>query len=298
MKILFATDGSEYSEGAAKLLTCFDLTHEDEIMVIHAISWVPFKYDMESYYESLKEIKKEIAPGILDSALEILAPVPAKISTAIIDGSPEKYIVQAAAQAEMDMVVMGARGIKGIKSLLVGSVTKSVAINSPVPVYIVKLPACRPGQRMKILFATDGSEHSAQVGRYLASLPLYADTEIVILHVIWSDFSDIPERFVAEINDRIKEFVAESRTLEFRESALILEQASKLVGDKYGNIKTVSKVGDPSLEIIRTAHELDVDAVAIGCRGLRGIKGVMGSVSRNVLNHAHCSVLLSKSCEG
>jgi len=296
MKILLATDGSEYSEGAARLLTCLELTTADEIMVLHAVSWVPFQYDMESYYESLKEIKKEIAPRILDSALDILSNVKAKISTAIIDGSPEKYIVEIASEAGMDMILLGARGIKGVKSLLVGSVTKSVAVNSFVPVFIAKLPVCLPGRQMKILLAVDGSEHSAAAGRYLSSLPLPPDTEIHIIHVIWSDFSDIPERFVAEINDRIKEFVAETRSAEFRESENILEQARAGIGKKYRNVKTISRVGDPSLEIMKAAEALNADCIALGCRGLKGIKGLMGSVSRNIINHSGCSVILSRSC--
>lgn len=35
MKILLATDGSEYSEGAAKFLTNFELSLNDEITILH-----------------------------------------------------------------------------------------------------------------------------------------------------------------------------------------------------------------------------------------------------------------------
>jgi nucleotide-binding universal stress UspA family protein len=196
----------------------------------------------------------------------------------------------------MDMIVMGARGIKGIKSFLIGSVTKSVAGHSSVPVYIAKPPVCNPNERFRILFAADGSEYSASVGRYLAMAPFPADTEIYVLNVIWSDFSDIPERFVMEINDRIKEAVAEARSTEFRESEKILDQACVPLRKKYGNINTLSKVGDPSIEIIKAADVLGVNVIAVGCRGLSGIKGMMGSVSRNILTHSKCSVLISKTC--
>ena len=41
MKILFATDGSEYSGGAAGFLTGFELSGNDEIVVMHAVNWFP-----------------------------------------------------------------------------------------------------------------------------------------------------------------------------------------------------------------------------------------------------------------
>lgn len=295
MKILLATDGSEYSEGAARFLTCLNLSQDDEITIFHAVSWVPFLYDEESYYSSFKEIKKELAPRILDSAADILKPVNAKISTAIIDGSPEYYIVKAAEESDMDMIVMGARGIKGIKSLFIGSVTKSVAVNSPKPVFIAKLPVCKKSDRIQILFATDGSDYSVATGEFLSSIPFPDNTEITILNVIWSDFSDIPERFAMEVNERVKEAVVKDRTIEFTESERVIEQAREYLSKRFKNINVLSKVGDPSSEILNTAETLKTDIIVVGCRGLSGIKGIMGSISRNILTHSKCSVLIGKT---
>ncbi len=297
MKILLATDGSEHSEGAAQFLTCLNLSSDDEITVFHAVYWIPFLYDKESYYNSLKQIKKEIAPRILDSALNILKSVNAKISTAIIDGSPEYYIPQVAKDSDMDMIVMGARGIKGIKSFFIGSVTRSVAINSPKPVFVAKLPVCKKSDTIKILFTTDGSDYSAATGEFLSSMPFPDNTEVTILNVIWSDFSDIPERFVMEVNERIKEVAAKTRTMEFTESERIIEQARKNLSKRFKNINVLSKVGDPSTEILKTSETLKADIIAVGCRGLRGIKGMMGSASRNILTYSKCSVLIGKTCK-
>ncbi len=72
MKILLATDGSEYSTRAAAFLTRLNLSLEDEISIFHALYWIPFMYDKEFYYDTLKEIKRDLAPKIIDSALEIL----------------------------------------------------------------------------------------------------------------------------------------------------------------------------------------------------------------------------------
>lgn len=298
MKILLATDGSEYAEEAARSLTALDLTEDDEVMVVHVVSWVPFKYDAKSYYESLKEIKNEVAPRIIDSCLEILKPVKARMSTAIIDGSPERYIVDAADEAGMDLIVMGARGIKGLKSALIGSVTKSVALHSSRPVLVVRQGFSSHAQKARVLFATDGSEYSDASARFLASLPFKPGAELTVLNVIWSDFADIPERFVSEVNDRIKGVVAETRTMEIREAEKVLEKARKQLKGRFGSISLMTKIGDPSHEIIRAAEAVDAGLIVAGCRGLRGMAGMMGSVSRNLLNHAPCSILIGRTCRG
>lgn len=57
----------------------------------------------------------------------------------------------------MDLIAVGARGIKGIKSFLIGSVTNSVALSASKPVFITKPPVCNK-VNLKILFATDGSD--------------------------------------------------------------------------------------------------------------------------------------------
>jgi nucleotide-binding universal stress UspA family protein len=298
MKILLATDGSEYSEEAARSLLCLDLTAEDEIMLVHAVSWIPFQYDAESYYRSLKQIRQEVAPRIIDATLGVLGPVKASISTAIIDGAPEQYIADAADAGDMDLIVMGARGIKGLKSMFIGSVTKAVTLLSAKPVLVIKPGFCGNTGRKKILFAADGSDFSIAAARFLASLPLCDDTEIVIMNVIWSDFADIPERFVTEVNDRIKDMLADTRAEEFRESDRILEQAKRYLAPRFKNLTAVSKVGDPSHEILRTAEEMHADMIVVGCRGLKGMASMMGSVSRNIVTHSDCSVLIGKTCRG
>lgn len=295
MKILLATDGSEYSERAAKFLTSLNWSSDDSITVFHAAYWIPFRYDEEFYLSTLKDIKKEIAPRILDSALDILKPLQAKISVAIIEGSPEQCITKTAAETDMDMIVMGSRGIKGIGSVFIGSVTKAVAVSSGRPVLVVKALISAKSDKIKILLATDGSDYSRTTIEFLSSVPFPDNTEVTILNVMWSNIFDIPERFAMEIDERIKKFVADNRTIEFKESEKIIELAREYLNKRFKVISVLSKVGDPSTEILKTAATLGADIIVAGCRGLRGIKGMMGSVSRNILTHSKSSVLIGKT---
>lgn len=294
MKILLATDGSIYSEEAARFLTGLNLSPEDEIAILHVIGWVPPKSEMEPYYAGLKELKHEIAPKIIESTANILKPVSAKISTIVAEGYPDRSIIDTAVGAHADMVVMGEKGVTSIKTLFIGSVTRSVAINSPKSVFVIK-PFRQEGAGMNILFATDGSDYANATGKLLTTIPFRDDTEVTILNVIWSVTSDIPERFASVINERIKEGLARARSIEYAESEKIIEQARKYLSKKYKKIEGVTRVGDPLTNILEVAESAKAGIIAVGCRGLKGAKGMLGSVSRYVLTRSRCSVLIGKT---
>ena len=297
MKVLLATDGSAYSEVAAAFLAGLRLTPDDEIIVLHVVSGSPYPDERESYYVSLGYFKEKIAPRILDSAVAALKSVEARISTALVNGLPDRAIINSAVESGTDLIVVGARGIKGLKSLFIGSVTRAVATDSPIPVLVTKpFLSERPG-RMKVLFATDGSAPALATAELLASVPFPEETELLIMNVVRSAVSDIPERFVMEIDDKIKEEVARARKAEFERSSEIIEQARQHLEGRFQKIEGLSKVGDPSIEILHAAGIFGADLIALGCRGLRGIKGMMGSVSRRILDHSQCPVLVGKSHE-
>lgn len=295
MKILLATDGSEYSETAAKFLTRFNLTQEDEIIILYALNWLPVFSELESFYVDLGEIKKNVVPRILGSAESTLKTVKAKISSMLLEDFPDKAIVATAEEKDVDLIVMGARGLRGFGSYVIGSVTKLVAKTSSKPVLIIKPPLQAQSGRLKILFATDGSRQSDEMGKTLASIPFPEDSEVVIVNVMFPVFSDIPERFALEINDKIKALAASTRETEARESEKITKKAREYLGTKFPKVEEMTRFGDPSGEILLAAEALNADIIALGSSGMRGIKGMIGSVSRYVLNHSKCSVLIGKA---
>jgi nucleotide-binding universal stress UspA family protein len=294
MIILLATDGSEYSHKAAQFLMNLDLSENDEIIINHIISAVPFRDDQPSYSENLKRIKQEIAPKIIESCMKNLGSINAKISTVVSDGFPDRGITLNAEDSKADLIVMGSKGLKGFKSFLIGSVTRAVAISSTKPVLVIKPPQGKKLGNLKILLATDGSEYAYDLGRFLTTMPYSRDTEVDILHVIQSGL-EIPERLHIDIEENIKKIAIEIRAAETRKSESIIEHVRTSLGNKFTNIKSLTKDGDPAAEILDTAKTIGADIIAVGSKGMRGIKGMLGSVSRYVLGHAECSVLIGKT---
>ncbi|MDH4231001.1 MAG: universal stress protein, partial [Nitrospirota bacterium] len=117
-----------------------------------------------------------------------------------------------------------------------------------------------------------------------------------VLNVAWSAISDIPERLYLEIEEKVKEAVASVRSVEYKASEKILEAAVKHLQERFTYVNGLTRVGDPSIEILSMAEGLKTDIIVMGCRGLKGIKGMLGSVSRNIIRHSKCSVLIGKTC--
>lgn len=294
MKVLLATDGSEYAEGGAQFLTKLQFSKEDEIIIFHIVNTFPFNGESQSYFVEVKKIKEELAPQILESTKKILSPLKAKISTAIMEGHPDSTIVGSVAKYDANLLVMGSRGLKGIKSFLLGSTTRYVAFHLPTPVLAIKPFSKKVRGKIKILLATDGSDYALETENILVSLPFPEDTEVTILNVLLSAHADLPEKFAIEMSDRIKEIVAMSRTVEYTKLEEIFEKSRENLSRRFTTIHVLTKIGDPSSEILETAREIEADIIAVGNRGLRGLRGLIGSVSRNILNNSECSVLIGK----
>lgn len=295
MKILLPTDGSEYSETAAKFLKRLNISHNDEITILHVISDDPFQDNEDYYYAKIKEIKQLIAPKILDSVMNLLKSVPAKINTALVNGYPDKCIVDAAVDSNADIIIMGPKRLKGIKSRIVGSVTKSVSIISPKPVLVIKPTQGESSDTIKILFTTDGSDHAKKAGETLTLMPFHDNTEITILHVITPVFYDVPDKFMTKIDESYKEDFKKYSSAELEESQKIIAQTAEYLSNKFSNIEKLTKIGDPSDEILQTANELKADIIVVSSKGMGGFRGVVGSISRYILSVAECSVLIGKA---
>jgi nucleotide-binding universal stress UspA family protein len=76
--------------------------------------------------------------AIMEGAEFILANVSNKWRTSVIEGNATALIVDHAKANDCDLIVMGSRGLSGLKELFLGSVSHNVVQLSPIPVLIVK----------------------------------------------------------------------------------------------------------------------------------------------------------------
>ena len=90
----------------------------------------------EKYWESIKEYHA----NILRSAEQITKRdwPSVKYVALLAEGRPSTEIISAAQRNEVDLIVLGSRGIHGATGWILGSTSKSVVDHCNKPVFIVK----------------------------------------------------------------------------------------------------------------------------------------------------------------
>ncbi|XP_021859057.1 universal stress protein A-like protein [Spinacia oleracea] len=93
-----------------------------------------------SVVESVKKAQAEISATILERAISICKQNMVRAETLIFEGDPKDEICKAIEQIHVDMLVIGSRGLGGIKRAFLGSVSDYCAHHASCPVLIVKPP--------------------------------------------------------------------------------------------------------------------------------------------------------------
>lgn len=147
MKIIVATDGTNYSLEALKAVLKLKLTDGDEIKIISVVDLaVPMGVDLYGgFLPATNEIEaaaRKKAENILDEARLLLRKEISNenifISTEILNGSPESRIVETAEEIQADLIIVGSHGYNRWERLLLGSVSDSVVHHAPCSVLIVR----------------------------------------------------------------------------------------------------------------------------------------------------------------
>jgi nucleotide-binding universal stress UspA family protein len=139
---------------------------------------------------------------------------------------------------------------------------------------------------MKILIAIDGSDFSQAALQSVIARPWPPDTDVKVLNVV-----EPPSLLMGrEMGGYDPEFEVVWKALREQAKHLVEKAAEKLRGAKF-NVSTELVEGDPKSQIIDIANEWRADMIVLGSHGRTGLnRFLMGSVSQDVVRHAHCSV--------
>jgi nucleotide-binding universal stress UspA family protein len=150
-KILVPIDGSESADKALNLALDIARKYKAEVEILHVIppisatltpypvmsgsptlspNWID-DYYKEAQVESRKMLTE--AMKLAQSKAEDL-----KIKPKLDKGRPSDIIVAEAEDEDFDLIVMGSRGLGGIKEYILGSVSNQVVHESKSPILIVK----------------------------------------------------------------------------------------------------------------------------------------------------------------
>ena len=132
-KILVAVDGSETSSKAAENAIDLAERYRADLIALYIVppnikSSEIFDLAKENGQKIVDEVKHEASAKKLIVRTEVLLDI----------GSVTKGIVEYAEKNNVNLIVLGTRGISGIKRMLLGSTASGVVTYSHCPVIVVK----------------------------------------------------------------------------------------------------------------------------------------------------------------
>jgi nucleotide-binding universal stress UspA family protein len=140
---------------------------------------------------------------------------------------------------------------------------------------------------MKIVVATDGSEHSKVVAEAVANRPFPPNTEVKIV----SAFESITRFMYAPLpmSGNYEEFNINAE----KNANEAIEEAAAVVRVKNPDLILSTEVlcGSPKEVILEVADAFGADLIVVGSQGLGALERfLLGSVAQSVALHAKCSV--------
>jgi nucleotide-binding universal stress UspA family protein len=137
--VVVGTDGSPNAEAAVRRAA--DIAKADGA-VLHLVVAYP---DVPTYSEGISSSAKrvpvnlrEVAEGVLARAEGEVGSEGVEVVTHAREGEPAQVILEVAGEQNADLIVVGARGLTGLKRFLLGSVSSKLSHHAPCSLMIVR----------------------------------------------------------------------------------------------------------------------------------------------------------------
>jgi nucleotide-binding universal stress UspA family protein len=298
MKVLLATDGSAAAETALELAASITWPAESTIRLVSVIepvetilsgAWTPaLSQDIEDQVDELLAS----ADVVLEHAARQLAGSGATIEREVMRGRAGSCVVEDATRFGADLIIIGSRGHGSIGSMLLGSVSAEVADHAPCPVLVARTP-----RLTRIILGTDGSQYAFAAEQWLRRWPIFSQAAIEVTSVAYLGMPWTSGLALSAYTGSGEDYADTGRQIiaDHRQTA---ETAAERLSS--AGLRATARVaeGDAAQELIRIAADDQADMIVLGTHGRTGLaRLIMGSVARNVMLHAHCSVLIVRATE-
>ena len=299
MNILFATDGSEFSETALEFMLRFPFPRDSKMTVLTVVADIPMlPAELEALDDTQNAELEEANRQLRDDAKELLLRVGNRLrddgwpgETMLRNGNPIKEILQVAQETDADLVVLGSHGTGMAERFLLGSVSDRVLESAPCSVLIVRKcadtaePAIEPGSNAayRIMLAYDNSDVVQDALNLCASLPLEEHSEIRVVNVM-----PLITAYRQDVRQHINSIWLQKKQIMQAE----LEKAVKSLKWATPNVTTeLREAENVSDEILVAAEQAGSDLIMVGCTDKGVVKRLLlGSISQRMARYSKCTV--------
>ncbi len=144
--ILVPYDGSTYSKRALQLAKELAKAHQAKLLIVNVVNVSqvnpPGRLFSSSQRKSLDQIKKSIIESSKSMITEVQKNCESTGITSksvVLEGQPSEKILRFIKENDIDLVVIGSRGLTGISKIMtLGSVSRTISELADCPVTIVR----------------------------------------------------------------------------------------------------------------------------------------------------------------
>jgi nucleotide-binding universal stress UspA family protein len=202
--------------------------------------------------------------------------------------APAERILAYVEDQDIDLIVMGTHGRRGLSRALLGSVTEAVVRQAPCPVFVVRgdEEAVSPQHAIRrILVPIDFSDASHEAIRHATEIAQTYGAEINLLHVV--------EEVVYPSAYGMGDAYFPTQNVIRKVEETLADMARDEIG--YEHIMIAAVVGYAPLSIIDYAKENEADLIVIATHGRSGFdRMLLGSVAERVIRRAPVPVFIVK----
>ena len=140
LRILLATDGSDYSTAAARSIAARPWPSGSEVRIVSVVEQIVAAADPSAgaVSERIREDNTKASTEAVNAAEEIVAGAGMKTESAVLKGSPKRRIVEESKAWGADLIVVGSHGRRGLTRYLLGSVSEAVAMHAHCSVEVIR----------------------------------------------------------------------------------------------------------------------------------------------------------------
>jgi len=141
-RILIAVDGSPFAERALEHAVDLSKKYGSKLLIAHVVlrrfyAVTPSEAGVLATTVFVKEMESE-GKKIIDKSDEFAREAGVPHECKLVQGVPADEIVRLAQSENVDLIVLGSRGLTEVRAFLLGSVSDKVIHHSKCPVLIVK----------------------------------------------------------------------------------------------------------------------------------------------------------------
>lgn len=283
MRIVVGVDWSDEAFVAVEQVGL--LYRPDEVVLVHGVDLgmlqspiVAGAVNLQGYNE-FRQALMDSGRQAVERCRTLLPAETPSVRTLCEVEHPAAFILDSAAAAKADLIVMGTHDHSRVTEVFVGSISHRILLHATVPTLIVKGKA---RSIARVLVAVEDREDAIRLQTWLASHPFRNPVAVTILSVVPSPNTVDPHLMVG-FNSWSEE--------QKRQAQQVVQDTAQVLASPQFDVTTDVRMGDPVATVCEAGENHDL--IVVGSHGRKGLsRFLLGSVSHGIVHRAAHSVLV------